>query len=192
VPIAGGTLKRDLRPLLNVKTDAEFVLIVAWLLAALRDRGPYPVLAITGEHGSAKSWMARLLRAVVDPNSVGLRALPRNEHDVYIAAQNAQVLAYDNVSGLPDWLSDTFCRLATGGGFSTRELYSDQDEVLFGSTRPIVLNGIDDIATRPDLADRSIVPQLSPISDQERKLQSELEAAPCSPPYPTRSKPCRT
>ncbi|MFZ1095186.1 MAG: hypothetical protein WAN75_39205 [Xanthobacteraceae bacterium] len=176
VPIAGGTLKRDLRPLLNVKTDAEFVLIVAWLLAALRDRGPYPVLAITGEHGSAKSWMARLLRAVVDPNSVGLRALPRNEHDVYIAAQNAQVLAYDNVSGLPDWLSDTFCRLATGGGFSTRELYSDQDEVLFGSTRPIVLNGIDDIATRPDLADRSIVPQLSPISDQERKLQSELEA----------------
>lgn len=175
-PVAGGSLGHDLRPLLNVKTDAEFVLIVAWLLAALRDRGPYPVLVITGEHGSAKSWMARLSRSIVDPNSVGLRALPRNEHDVYIAARNAQVLAYDNVSGLPDWLSDTFCRLATGGGFSTRELYSDQDEVLFSSTRPIVLNGIDDIATRPDLADRSIVPQLSPISDQERKLQSELEA----------------
>jgi hypothetical protein len=56
-------------------------------------------------------------------------APPRSEHDVYIAARNSHVLAYDNASGLPDWLSDAFCRLATGGGFSTRELYTDQDEV---------------------------------------------------------------
>jgi hypothetical protein len=174
VPVAGGSLTDDLRPLLNVRTDSEFVLTVAWLLAALRDHGPYPVLGLTGEQGAAKSWVAKLVRAIFDPNSVPLRAPPRNEHDVYIAARNSQALAYDNVSGLPDWLSDTFCRLATGGGFSTRELYSDQDEVLFGSTRPILLNGIDDIATRPDLADRSIVLMLEAIADEKRKLESEL------------------
>jgi hypothetical protein len=173
-PVSGGSLERDLRPLLNVKTDAEFVLSVAWLLAALRDSGPYPVLGLTGEQGSAKTFVAKILRAIIDPNSVPLRALPRNEHDVFIAARNSQVLAYDNVSGLPDWLSDTFCRLATGGGFSTRELYSDQDEVLFGSTRPILLNGIDDITTKPDLADRSILRMLAAISDEGRKLESEL------------------
>jgi hypothetical protein len=173
-PVPGGSLELDLRPLLNVKGDNEFVLIVSWLLAAARPHGPYPILDLIGEHGSAKSWMAKLIRAIIDPSSVLLRAPPRNEHDVYIAARNGQVLAYDNLSGLSDWLSDTFCRLATGGGFSTRELYSDQDEVLFGSTRPIILNGIDDIATRPDLADRSIAPALSPISDQGRKLESEL------------------
>jgi hypothetical protein len=173
-PVPGGSLELDLRPLLNVKGDAEFVLIVSWELAAARDHGPYPILDLIGEHGSAKSTMAKLVRAVIDPNSVPLRAPPRNEHDVYIAARNSQVLAYDNISDLPDWLSDTFCRLATGGGFSTRELYTDQDEVLFGSTRPIILNGIDDIAIRPDLADRSIAPALSPISDQDRKLESEL------------------
>jgi hypothetical protein len=173
-PVAGGSLNDDLRPLLNVKTDNEFVLNVAWLLAALRPSGPYPVLALTGEQGSAKTMRANLLRALVDPNSVPLRALPRSEHDVFIAARNSHVLAYDNASGLPDWLSDTFCRLATGGGFSTRELYTDQDEVLFGSKRPIVLNGIDDIATRPDLADRSIVHTLTAISDERRKLETEL------------------
>ena len=108
--------------------------------------------------------------------TVPLRALPRSEHDVFIAAHNSHVLAYDNASGLPDWLSDTFCRLATGGGFSTRELYTDQDEVLFGSKRPIILNGIDDIATRPDLADRSIVQTLTAISDDRRKLETELWA----------------
>jgi hypothetical protein len=175
-PLAGGSLDRDLRPLLNVKTEKDFVLSVAWLLAALRDCGPYPVLGITGEQGSAKSWLARLLRCLIDDNSVPLRALPRNEHDVFIAARNSQVLAYDNVSGLPDWLSDTFCRLATGGGFSTRELYTDQDEILFGSTRPILLNGIDDIATRPDLADRSIALMLGAISDDKRKQEEKLWA----------------
>ncbi len=175
-PVAGGSLNNDLKPLLNVKTDNEFVLTVAWLLATLRPNGPYPVLALTGEQGSAKSMRANFLRALVDPNSVPLRALPRSEHDVFIAARNSHVLAYDNASGLPDWLSDTFCRLATGGGFSTRELYTDQDEVLFGSKRPIILNGIDDIATRPDLADRSIAQILATISDERRKLETELWA----------------
>jgi Toprim-like len=173
-PVVGGSLKDDLRLLLNVKTDNEFVLTVAWLLAALRPNGPYPVLALAGEQGSAKSMQANFLRALVDPNSVPLRALPRSEHDVFIAARNAHVLAYDNASDLPDWLSDTFCRLATGGGFSTRELYTDQDEVLFGSKRPIILNGIDDVATRPDLADRSIVQTLAAISDERRKLETDL------------------
>src|SRR5215831_12816193 len=175
-PVAGGSLEDDLKPLLNVKSDEEFVLNVAWLLAALRPTGPYPVLGLAGEQGSAKSMRTNFLRALVDPNSVPLRALPRSEHDLFIAARNSHVLAYDNASGLPDWLSDAFCRLATGGGFSTRQLYTDDDEVLFGSKRPILLNGIDDVAARPDLADRSIVQTLAAISDERRKLETELWA----------------
>jgi Toprim-like len=175
-PVTGGSLNHDLRPLLNVKTDHEFVLNVAWLLAALRPCGPYPIEALTGELGSAKSMRSNFLRALIDPNSVPLRAPPRSEHDVFIAARNGHVLAYDNASGLPDWLSDTLCRLATGGGFSTRELYTDQDEVLFGSKRPIILNGIDDIATRPDLADRCIVQTPPAISENKRELETELWA----------------
>jgi hypothetical protein len=177
VPVTGGSLERDLRPLLNVRTDVEFVLTVSWLLAALRDRGPYPIIGAVGEQGSAKTWLMYVLRALVDPNSVPLRALPRNEHDIYIAARNSHVQAVDNASGLPDWLSDAYCRLSTGGGFSTRELYSDQDEVLFGGKRPVMLNGIDDIATRPDLADRSIVLTLAAITDEKRKLELELTLA---------------
>jgi hypothetical protein len=173
-PVHGGSLTDDLRPLLNIRTDHEFVLLVAWELAALRPRGPYPPLAINGEQGSAKTVLAGFMRATFDPNSVPLRALPKNEHDVYIAARNSRAIAYDNASGLPDWLSDTCCRLATGGGFSTRELYTDDDEVLFGSTRPIILNGIDDIVGRPDLADRSIVLSLKAIPDEKRKEESEL------------------
>jgi hypothetical protein len=102
-------------------------------LAALSDKGPYPVLALLGEQGSAKSTFATILRSLVDPNTAPLRALPREDRDLFIAANNAHVLAFDNISGMPNWISDTLCRLATGGGFSVRQLYTDQDEVLFDS-----------------------------------------------------------
>ena len=56
------------------------------------------------------------------PNTAPLRALPREDRDLFIAASNGHVLAFDNVSGLPAWISDTLCRLATGGGFAVRQL----------------------------------------------------------------------
>jgi hypothetical protein len=85
-------------------------------------------------------------------------------------------LVFDNVSGLPHWISDTLCRLATGDGFAVRQLYSDDDEVLFDACRPIILNGIEDIVTRPDLADRAIFLTLAPIEEEQRKPESELWA----------------
>ena len=87
------------------------------------------------------------------------------------------MLAFDNVSGLPAWISDTLCRLATGGGFAVRQLYSDQDEVLFDAARPVILNGIEDIVTRPDLADRAVFLTLEPIPDERRCPEQELWAA---------------
>src|ERR1017187_10138958 len=69
---------------------------------------------------------------------------PREERDLLIAANNSWIVAYDNLSGTSQWLSDALCRLSTGGGFSTRELHSDNEEILFEATRPVILNGIDD------------------------------------------------
>jgi hypothetical protein len=125
-----------LRSFLNVRSDSDFVLVIASALACLRNRGPYPVIVLSGEQGSAKSTLSAILRTLLDPNTAPLRALPREDRDLFIAASNGHVLAFDNVSGLPAWISDTLCRLATGGGFAVRQLYSDQDEVLFDAARP--------------------------------------------------------
>ena len=110
----------DLRRFLNLASDDDFVLAVAWVLAALRKKGPYPVLVLTGKQGSAKSTCARILRSLVDPHEAPLRAPPRDEHELFIAARNAHVLAFDNLSAVAPWLSDAWCRLSTGGGFGAR------------------------------------------------------------------------
>ncbi|MGA8012203.1 MAG: primase C-terminal domain-containing protein, partial [Candidatus Acidiferrales bacterium] len=164
----------DLRAFLNLSTDNDFVLLVSWLVGALRPKGPYPVLVLQGEAGSAKSTAARVLRALVDANTSPLRSEPRETRDLMIAAKNSWVVAFDNVSHLSWRLSDNLCRLATGGGFSTRQLYTDDDEKLFEATRPILLNGIDGVVTRGDLMDRSMVAYLPVITDTHRKSEKQF------------------
>ena len=158
----------------NITDPDDRRLVLAWLSAAMRPTGPFPLLALQGEQGTAKSSLERLLRSLIDPSVCMLRVPPRDERDLMIAARNGWVIALDNLSGLQPWLSDGLCRLATGGGFATRELYSDADELLIDVQRPIVLNGIDDIATRQDLIDRAIIVNLEPIPDEKRKPETEF------------------
>ena len=175
LPLPGGDGIESLRTFLNVKADADFELALAWLLAGMRDRGPYPVLTLMGEQGSAKTSFATLLRSLVDPNTAPLRSFPREDRDLFIAASNGWIVGYDNVSRMPAWLSDALCRLATGGGFSTRKLYTDDEEQLFNAQRPAVLNGIEDFIDRPDLADRAVFLTLEPIPENRRKADQALK-----------------
>ena len=167
VPAPGGSVV-ELRPFVNVASDQDFTLVLAWLVAAMRPTGPYPILILGGEQGAAKSTVARALRSLVDPNIAPIRTAPREERDLLIAARNGWIIALDNLSRVQPWLADGLCRIATGGGFGARQLYSDADEMLFEAQRPAILNGIPDLATRPDLADRSLVLTLPQISDDSR------------------------
>jgi hypothetical protein len=172
-PTRGGSLDA-LRGLLNVGDEA-WVLVCGWLVGATAPSGPYPVLALHGEQGAAKSTAARLLRGLTDPNVAPLRSEPRDERDLAIAARNGWIVALDNLSRLPNSLSDALCRLATGGGFATRELYSDAEEVLFSATRPAIITGITEVASRGDLLDRSLLVSLGPIPETDRLTEAELE-----------------
>jgi hypothetical protein len=175
MPTRGGTAKELLR-FVNTRAndEASWRLLLAWLVAAFRPTGPYPVLIMQGEQGSAKSTVERILRALLDPSTAPLRTAPRNERDLIIAANNSWCVAFDNISTVPPWCSDAICRLSTGGGFSARELYTDAEEVLFDATRPVILNGITDVATRADLLDRALIVTLPPIPDDARRPEAAL------------------
>lgn len=149
-------------------------LTVGFILCAFRGSIPYPVLVINGEQGSGKSTIAKLLRSLLDPSTAPLRSLPRDKRDLFISAVNSWVLCFDNVSDLPEWLSDALCRVSTGGGDSARELYTDDEEVLLTVMRPCILNGITDFVERPDLADRSLLVTIEPIPEEARRPESEI------------------
>lgn len=176
VPI-GGDLIEKLHGYINCEGDADFQLIVAWLLGALRPQGPFPILVINGEQGSSKSTLARVLRSLLDPNVAPGRSAPREERDLFVAAVNGWCISVDNLSVIADWLSDALCRLATGGGVSFRQNYTDRDEMVLEATRPILLNGIPELTGRPDLADRAIGVTLPVMEEGKRRTEEEFWAA---------------
>ena len=173
VPERGGCIE-ELREFVNVVSGADFLLLVCCIVAYLRPKGPFPVLAIYGEQGSAKSTTTRIVRELIDPNVSPLRSEPRDARDLMIAASNGWMVALENLSSIPVWLSDALCRLATGGGFSTRELYSDGEEKLFDAKRPVLLNGIVEVVTRSDLADRAVAITLPSITEEKRMAESDF------------------
>lgn len=171
-PIRGGKID-DLRKFLNVDADG-FKLAVSWLMAALGGSGPYPPLGIDGDSGAGKTSAGHFIRRVVDPSTVPSRSPSRSDHDLYVAAHNSYALHFENISKLPDWLSDALCRLSTGGGFATRQLYEDSDEKLFSGMRPVILDGIDKFIERADLANRAIKITLSKVADDKRRGETQL------------------
>jgi hypothetical protein len=174
-PQRGGSIEL-LRPFCNLKTRDEFVVLIGHVLATLRPEANYPVLVTTGEQGSCKSTLFRLIVRLVDPRSPELRSLPKDEDDLITSAKGAHALSFDNISGIPVWLSDAICRLATGGGAGKRKLYSDDDEILFDGRRPTFLNGIEDVVTRGDLVDRSNIFSLEVIAENKRRTEAEIDA----------------
>lgn len=179
-PAEGGSIE-ELRPFLNLSSDADWSLLVAWLVAGLMPGIAHPVLAIHGEQGSSKSTTARLLGKLMDPSLVALRAEPRELSEWIQAADHSWLVSLDNLSRLPSWLSDALCRAVTGEAFLKRTLYTNDDDSLTEFQRVVILTGIETVVQRPDLLDRSILLGLEPIFPDRRRsekaLLEEFEAA---------------
>jgi hypothetical protein len=172
-PETGGGVD-DLRFFVNAGTDDSFQMLIAWITFAIAGGGPYPVLVVQGEQGSAKSTTTRNVASLVDPSDADLLIPPLTDEDLMIAANSCFVLAYDNLSGLNLRLSDGLSRVATGAAFSARKKYTDRGLSVVRVRRPVILNGIDELATRHDLADRSIVVHLPAIPPEKRRLESDI------------------
>ena len=156
VPEPGGSIE-TLRSLVNVADEQDFVLVVAWLLAALHQDIAKPVIAIRGGAGSAKSSLVEILRGLIDPHDTPYTAFPRTELKLRAAAADTYLQAYDNISGLTVSTSDALCRFVTDG-----------------SNQPVIINGISDIITRSDLADRGVFIDCMPIPDVQRRTQHDV------------------
>lgn len=171
-PVENGSIDK-LKPFLNVSKE-DWPLIACWIVCSLLPNGPFCVMLLSGEQGTAKTTSARVIRSLIDPNEAPVRSFPRTERDMMISAYSSWLMCLDNLSDIKQRDSDALCRLSTGGGFATRRLYKDREEVVLQAKRPILLTCISLKGIRSDLLDRSILLTLPVIPEEKRRTEQEF------------------
>lgn len=155
-------------------TPEDRPLLAAYLVATLIPDIAHPVLGLFGEQGSGKTTAMKAVVLTMDPGPVPYRKPPRDAESWVTAASGSWVVALDNLSHIPDWLSDAICRAVTGEGDVRRRLYSDSDLATFAFRRVVALTGIDLGSLNGDLADRLLPVHLDMISESERREETDM------------------
>lgn len=167
----------DLKLLLNhirIKNVDDQILYLTYLVTCFIPSIPHAVLVFSGEKGASKSTSMRLTRQIVDPAVQDLLTMPNSMQDLALSLANNYMPSFDNLDGLSAEKSDLLCIASTGGGFSKRTLFTDDDETLLDLHRCVGLTGINVVVTRADLIDRSIIIELDRIPEDERKEEREV------------------
>lgn len=178
-PAHGGDV-RDVFRFLNVRTQDQLLLLI-WLITAFVPDIPHPMPDFHGPKGSGKTAGQRVLRRLIDPSGIESLAFPGDVRELVQQLSHHYAPIYDNVDSLSPWISDLLCRAVTGEGFSKRELYTDDDDIIYSYRRVVMLNGINVVSRRSDLLDRTILIVLERISREsrlaEREFWKDFEAA---------------
>lgn len=175
IPVRGGDMNK-LREVLNV-AEESFPLLVGWLVAAFMPDIPHPILMLGGLQGTGKTTAARFITGLFDPSDAPTRSQPRDPEAWAMMAANSWSTALDNVSTIPDWLSDALCKAVTGDGWVRRTLYTNGDVSVLNFRRVIVLTSIDPGALRGDLAERLLLVDLELIPPSRRRSERQLNSA---------------
>lgn len=138
---------------------------------------PHAIENIDGPHGAGKTSYTETKRSIFDPNGAPTQSLKFDERDLSISAVHQGMLSFDNVNtAMPDYISDIVCRLTTGQGFRTRELYTNMGEVILKLKRPIIINGINRASYKPDFIDRECPIHLGVMPESRRLTDAEIRA----------------
>jgi hypothetical protein len=162
----------EFKKILAIGDEAGFVMCISWVLGCLRPPVmPYAALCVSGFQNSGKTEKCRMLRALFDPHTDDMGSVPDTNRELAVQAKNRFVLGYDNLSGITAQTSDALCRIATKGGFSTRKLHTNDEEMIFSAIRPLLINGISEYMGRDDFQRRCLFVS---IPKMERRLSVRM------------------
>ncbi|MFA5348990.1 MAG: hypothetical protein WC309_01300 [Candidatus Paceibacterota bacterium] len=177
-PMPGGDIN-DLLKFTNLKTEGSKLLFLISIVASFIPNFPHPVLCLHGAQGSGKTTISQISKELIDPSSIGTLTAPRDINEFVQLASHHWFIPLDNISRLPILLSDLICRVVTGAGFSKRELYSDDSDIIYSFKHVVCLNGINLAPEKADLLDRSIILELKRLDSfgGEKQLWKDFNIA---------------
>lgn len=170
-PSKDGDIKRLLR-YINLRDN--HTLFLCWLVCCFVPEIPHAMPIFFGEKGAAKTTVCILLKKLIDPSITETLTIQKDPRSLAVNLQKHWFLPFDNVSRIDEETSDTLCRAITGGSIQQRRLNTNADDYIFTFQKCLALNGINNVANRPDLLDRAILIELCRIEESNRRELREL------------------
>lgn len=159
----------------NEDTRKEYILLLkCYIICLFVPEISKAVLMPHGPQGSAKTTLLNSVKTIVDPSVIKTLSIPGNVNELIQQLSHNYVAIYDNISVLPNWASDQFCRAVTGSGSSKRKLFTDDEDIIYSLKRCIAINGINLAATKPDLLDRGMPMELRRIENKDRRKEQYI------------------
>lgn len=173
IPTPNGDVKKILE-YINISNEEHKMLFLIFLVSCFIPNFPHAMLMVFGAQGSSKSTLSKLARLLIDPSIIEVVGFPTSTRELIQVLAHHYFLFFDNVSFISEESSDTLCKAITGSGFSKRELYENDEDIIYSIKRCIGVNGINLVATRPDLLERSILLELERVDHKQRKSEGEI------------------
>jgi hypothetical protein len=173
-PIRGGNCWKLLN-YVNITDPDTQKLFMIHTIGCFIPNVPRPIFLCFGGQGSAKTSSLESVRQLIDPSilSQGL-SISNSPNEMIQQLDHHHFTHYDNVSFLRGWQSDNICKAVTGAGLSKRRLYSNDEDIIFSFKHLIGLNGINLVARKGDIFERSILYPFPPIAEKDRKTEGEF------------------
>jgi hypothetical protein len=159
----------------NIEPEDRPVMLAVMVDLLISPNTSKPVTSFIAEHGSAKTSTMKCIVSLVDPSTADAHGAPRDEDRWLSQAAGSWVVPLDNLSSVPDWLSDAICRASTGDASVKRALFTDDSLWVTKIRRGVMITGIDLGGLNGDLTDRLVPIQLGEMT--ERLTEAELETA---------------
>ena len=161
--------------LTNVKKEYR-QLIKVYIISLLIPDIAHVILNIHGPQGSAKSFLLRLIKMLIDPAKPSLLTMPKSTQEFIQQVYHNYLAYYDNVKYISQERSDEICKAVTGIGSTKRKLYTDSEDVIYEYEHCLSINGINVALTESDALDRALMIALTEIDDENRRKEEEILA----------------
>lgn len=155
------------------------MLLLVWTVVSLIPGFPHPILVAVGPQGARKTTLNKILKQIIDPSQIETFAPQTDMRELIQIASHHFLIPLDNLSHINEDFSDILCRLVSGSGFSKRELYTDDSDIVYNFRRLVTINGINNVVEKPDLLERSLIIALERPDQykEEKVLFAEFNAA---------------
>lgn len=161
--------------ILNVDPK-DYCLIAGFLLGSMLSTAPCFGLSVFGPNGTSKSVTCENLRKMIDHNPASAQTLnEKNVGELGLTCITQWMPIFENMSKLDPEVQDALCSLTTKLSSKTRELYTNTGIIAYEVRRPWMVNGINNVCSRGDLAQRTIpLALLPPPEGDDRKKEEEV------------------